>query len=127
MKTLMVTALVMVAGCNNGALIVKQPQCSVSFASPKSLVDSTSTALVNGVQIDGPKDGTCIVQDNGEMIMTTDGISFTVGADYIEIHDKKSGINCTAAAKPSYYSSGDWTFDAQCGDWRIIGASYWRL
>lgn len=123
---MMVLVATVVAACNAGGLSTKQPQCSVTFGSPAALVASTSTALVSGIQIDGPADGSCNVEPDGEMTMTTNGFSFTVGPDYIEVRDTKSGIDCTAVARPFYYLSGDWTFDAQCGGQRIIGAAYWR-
>jgi hypothetical protein len=129
MKTMMLVAMV-VAGCNGGGIPAKQPQCSVTFGSPAALVASTSTALVSGIQIDGPADGSCNVEPNGEMTMVVAGFSFTAASGSIEVHDNRSGVDCTTVQGGNYYPSkdgGDWTFDVMCGGQRIIGAAYWSV
>jgi len=119
MKMMLLVAMVTVAGCeSDGSLRLPQPQCSVSFGSAQSNVVQ--------VQIDGTSDGECVVQEDGQMTMTTKDLSFTVGNDFVEIHDKSTGFDCFTPAKPVYYSSGGWTFDVQCGTKRVIGSSYWR-
>jgi len=127
MKTFGAMVVAMSMGCSGGALQAKQPQCSVTFGLPSALAASTSTSLTNGIQIDGPADGSCNVESSGEMTMTVNGFSFTVGPRYLEIHDKKSGTDCTATSVDThYFESGDWTFDVMCGGQRVIGSSYWR-